>query len=207
MSGCLFIVSAPSGAGKTTLVSGLVAADPLVRKSVSYTTRKPRSGEEDGVDYRFVAEDVFQRMRAAGEFLETAHVHGNLYGTSRATVETECAAGYDVLLEIDWQGAAQIRALKPDAVAIFILPPSIEALEKRLRGRAQDSPDVIARRIAAARGEISHVGEFDYVIINEEFNRAAQELISIIRAERLRLPRQLARHTELINRVLGFDPE
>ena len=201
MSGCLFIVSAPSGAGKTTLVSGLVAADPLVRKSVSYTTRKPRSGEENGVDYRFVTEDEFQRMRAAGEFLETAHVHGNLYGTSRVTVETECAAGYDVLLEIDWQGAAQIRALKPDAVAIFILPPSIEALEKRLRGRAQDSADVISRRIAAARGEISHVGEFDYVIINEEFNRAAQELISIIRAERLRLPRQLARHRDLINKL------
>ena len=207
MSGCLFIVSAPSGAGKTTLVSGLIAADPQVRKSVSYTTRKPRPGEENGRDYHFVDEPAFQRMRAAGAFLETALVHGNHYGTSRRTVETECAAGYDVLLEIDWQGAAQVRALKPDAVAIFILPPSIAALEKRLRGRGQDAADVIARRVAAARGEISHVREFDYVIINEEFNRAAQDLISIIRAERLRLARQLARHTDLINKVLGFDPE
>ena len=201
MSGCLFIVSAPSGAGKTTLVSGLIASDPLVRKSVSYTTRKPRAGEEDGRDYHFISEDAFTRMREAGEFLETALVHGNLYGTSRPAVEKECAAGHDVLLEIDWQGAAQIRKIEPESVAIFILPPSIAALEKRLRGRGQDSPEVIARRVAAARGEIAHVEEFDYVIINEEFNRAAQDLISIIRAERLRLPRQLARHTDLIARV------
>ena len=201
MSGCLFIVSAPSGAGKTTLVSGLIATDPLVRKSVSYTTRKTRPGEENGRDYHFISEEEFGRMRAHGEFLETARVHGNLYGTSRRAVERECAAGYDVLLEIDWQGAALILSIKPDAVSIFILPPSIEALEKRLRGRGQDSAEVIAGRVAAARGEISHVGEFDYVIINEEFNRAAQDLISIIRAERLRLPRQLARHADLINRV------
>ena len=201
MSGCLFIVSAPSGAGKTTLVSGLIAADPLVRKSVSFTTRKPRPGEENGRDYHFIGDDEFQHRLAQGEFLEWALVHGNRYGTSRLTVERECAAGNDVLLEIDWQGAAQIRKLQPDAVAIFILPPSIEALEKRLRGRGLDTPDVIARRVAAAQGEISHVGEFDYVIINEEFNRAAQELISIIRAERLRLPRQLARHSDLINKL------
>jgi guanylate kinase len=207
MSGSLFIVSAPSGAGKTTLVSGLVAADPMIRKSVSYTTRKARLGEENGRDYHFVEAAEFERMRATGEFLETAEVHGNLYGTSRRTVEKEATAGFDVVLEIDWQGAAQIRKLHPQAVAIFILPPSIQALEKRLRGRGQDSAEIIAKRIAAARGEISHVGEFDYVIINEEFNRAAQELISIIRAERLRLPRQLARHTDLINQVLGRDPE
>jgi guanylate kinase len=206
-SGTLFIVSAPSGAGKTTLVSGLLAADPVIHKSISFTTRAPRSGEENGRAYHFIGAEEFERMRARGEFLETAEVHGNLYGTSRRTVETETAAGFDVVLEIDWQGAAQIRKLEPEAVAIFILPPSIEALEKRLRGRAQDSTDVIAKRIAAARGEISHVGEFDYVIINEEFNRAAQELVSIIRAERLRLPRQLARHTDLINRILGRDPE
>lgn len=207
MSGTLFIVSAPSGAGKTTLVSGLIAADPQVRKSISYTTRKPRAGEQTGRDYHFISEEAFERMRAEGEFLETAHVHGNLYGTSRHAVDNETAAGYDVLLEIDWQGAAQIRKIEPDAVAIFILPPSIEALEKRLRGRGQDNAETIARRVAAARGEISHVGEFDYVIINDEFNRAAQDLISIIRAERLRLPRQLARHTALINRVLGREPE
>jgi len=201
MSGNLFIVSAPSGAGKTTLASGLVAADPLIRKSVSYTTRRPRPGEENGRDYHFVDMDEFERMRARGEFMETARVHDNLYGTSRRTVEKETAGGFDVLLEIDWQGAAQIRSLKPDAVAVFVLPPSIEALEKRLRGRAQDPPEVIARRVAAARGEISHVGEFDYVIINDEFNRAAQDLISIIRAERLRLPRQLSRHTDLIDKL------
>jgi guanylate kinase len=207
VSGTLFIVSAPSGAGKTTLVSGLVAADPMIRKSVSYTTRKARFGEENGRDYHFVEAAEFERMRAQGEFLETAEVHGNLYGTSRQNVAKETAGGSDVVLEIDWQGAAQIRKLHPLAVAIFILPPSIQALEKRLRGRGQDSAEIIAKRIAAARGEISHVGEFDYVIINEEFNRAAQDLISIIRAERLRLPRQLARHTDLINQVLGRDPE
>ena len=201
MSGCLFIVSAPSGAGKTTLVSGLIAGDPQVRKSVSYTTRKPRPGEEPGRDYHFISEDAFQQMRDADEFLESAHVHGNLYGTSRRAVESECAAGRDVLLEIDWQGAQQIRKFQPDAVAIFILPPSIEALERRLRGRGQDSPEIIAKRVAAARGEISHVGEFDYVIINDEFNRAAQDLISIIRAERLRLPRQFSRHTDLIDKL------
>jgi guanylate kinase len=201
MSGFLFIVSAPSGAGKTTLVSGLVAADQFIRKSVSYTTRAPRQGEENGRDYHFVHVDEFERMRAGGEFLETASVHGNFYGTSKRTVEKECAGGFDVVLEIDWQGAAQIRSLKPDSVAVFVLPPSIEALEKRLRGRAQDSAEVIARRVAAARGEISHVDEFDYVIINDEFNRAAQDLISIIRAERLRLPRQLARHTDLIEKL------
>ena len=201
MSGCLFIVSAPSGAGKTTLVSGLIAGDSQVRKSVSYTTRKARPGEEAGRDYHFVSEDEFQRMRDADEFLESAHVHGNLYGTSRKTVANECAAGHDVLLEIDWQGAQQIRKFHPDAVAIFILPPSIEALERRLRGRGQDSAEIIAKRVSAARGEIAHVGEFDYVIINDEFNRAAQDLISIIRAERLRLPRQLSRHTDLIDRL------
>jgi guanylate kinase len=201
MSGCLFIVSAPSGAGKTTLVSGLIAADPIVKKSVSYTTRTSRPGEENGRDYHFVTDEQFRRMHADGEFLETAHVHGNLYGTSKRAVENECSVGNDVLLEIDWQGARQIRKLQPDAVAIFILPPSIEALEKRLRGRGQDSAEVIAKRVSAARGEISHVGDFDYVIINEEFNRAAQDLISIIRAERLRLPRQLARHTALIDKL------
>ena len=201
MSGNLFIVSAPSGAGKTTLVSGLVAADPAIRKSVSYTTRAPRLGEENGRDYHFIQVDEFERMRAQGDFLETARVHDNFYGTSRRTVEKETAGGFDVLLEIDWQGAAQIRRLKPDSVAIFILPPSIEALEKRLRGRGQDNSEVIAKRVAAARGEISHVDEFDYVIINEEFNRAAQDLISIIRAERLRLPRQLARHADLIEKL------
>ena len=201
MTGCLFIVSAPSGAGKTSLVSALFEADPLVRKSISYTTRAPRPGEENARHYHFVEAGEFAGMRTRGEFLESALVHGNEYGTGRRALEAECAAGHDVLLEIDWQGAAQVRKAKPDAVAIFVLPPSIQALEARLRGRGQDSADVIARRVAAARGEIAHVDEFDYVIINDDFDRAAQDLVSIIRAERLRLSRQLARHTELINRM------
>jgi guanylate kinase len=205
MSGCLFIVSAPSGAGKTSLVAALLAADREVVKAVSYTTRGARPGEQDGRDYHFVAAPEFELMRANGELLESALVHGNHYGTSRSTVDNACAAGMDVLLEIDWQGAAQIRRLKPEAISIFILPPSIEALEARLRGRGQDSAEVIARRVAAARGELSHVHEFDYVIINDDFDRAAHDLVSIIRAERLRLPRQLARHTDLINRITGSD--
>lgn len=185
------------------MVSKLLDADPLVKKSVSYTTRDARPGEENGRHYHFVKVAEFERMRAEGEFLETALVHGNHYGTSRRTVEAECAAGSDVLLEIDWQGAAQIRALKPEAVSIFVLPPSIAALEERLRNRGQDSAEVITRRVAAARGEIGHASEFDYVIINDEFDRAAQDLISIVRAERLRLPRQLSRHPDLINRITG----
>jgi guanylate kinase len=203
MSGALYIVSAPSGAGKTTLVSALLSAYPMVQKSVSYTTRATRPGEVNGHHYHFIALDEFERMRADGDFLESALVHGNHYGTSRNTVDKVCASGHDVLLEIDWQGAAQIRALKPDAVAIFVLPPSISALEHRLRGRGQDSPDVIARRVAAACGEIAHAPEFNYVIINDDFDRAAQDLISIVRAERLRTPRQLARHTDLISRITG----
>jgi guanylate kinase len=202
MSGSLFIVSAPSGAGKTSLVEALLAADPTVKKSVSYTTRAPRPGEANGQHYHFVTTEEFERMRARGGFLETAVVHGHLYGTSRDAVESECAAGYDVLLEIDWQGAAQIRKLKPEAVAIFVLPPSMAVLEARLHGRGQDAPDVIARRLGAARGEIAHAREFDYVIINDDFNRAAQDLISILRAERLKLARQLVRNTDLINSLV-----
>jgi guanylate kinase len=203
MSGQLYIVSAPSGAGKTTLVAALLGADPMVQKSVSYTTRGPRPGEVNAHHYHFVGIDEFERMRAGGELLESALVHGNHYGTSKKTVDEVCASGHDVLLEIDWQGAAQIRALKPDAVAIFVLPPSIPVLEHRLRGRGQDSAEVIARRVAAACGEIAHAPEFDYVIINDDFDRAAQDLISIVRAERLRTPRQLARHTDLISRITG----
>jgi guanylate kinase len=202
MIGALYIVSAPSGAGKTSLVSNLLGTDRFVKKSVSYTTREMRPGEENGEHYHFVSVDTFRAMKARGEFLEHALVHANEYGTSRRTVDTECAAGYDVLLEIDWQGAAQIRALKADVVSIFVLPPSIRDLEERLRRRAQDSDETIARRVAAARGEIAHVSEFDYVIINDDFDRAAQDLISIVRAERHRLPRQTARHADLISRLI-----
>jgi guanylate kinase len=201
MTGSLLIVSAPSGAGKTSLVTALLGADPLVRKSVSYTTRSPRPGEENGRHYHFVPVGEFERMRCAGELLECAFVHGHHYGTSRTVVESVCREGLDVLLEIDWQGAAQVRAARPDAVSVFVLPPSIEALEERLRGRGQDSPEVIARRLAAARGEIAHVSEFDYVIINDEFSRASHDLQSIVRAERLRRTRQLLRHNELVNQL------
>lgn len=197
----LYIVSAPSGAGKTSLVTALLEADPLVRKSVSFTTRAPRPGEQDGREYRFVDMPGFERMLGRGEFLESALVHGHRYGTSRAWVEGETAAGHDIVLEIDWQGAAQIRKLKPDVVSIFVLPPSLEALEDRLKTRAQDGPEVIARRLANARGEIAHVVDYEYVIINEQFHRAAQDLAGIVRAERLKLPRQLSRHSGLIERM------
>jgi guanylate kinase len=197
MSGNLFVVSAPSGAGKTSLVNALLAADPAVRKSVSYTTRAPRPGEADGHDYHFVAMPEFERMIEADDLLEHARVHGNCYGTGRTWVLDALAAGDDIVLEIDWQGAQQVRRLYPLAVSVFILPPSIEALESRLRGRGQDSEEVIARRVQAARAEIAHVDEFDYVIVNSVFATAARELQSIVIAHRLMRPAQLARHQAL----------
>jgi guanylate kinase len=178
----------------------LVEAEPEVRLSVSYTTRAARPGEVDGRDYHFVTAPVFERMLAAGEFLESAVIYGNRYGTSQKWIERERAEGRDVLLEIDWQGAQQVRRLMRQVVSIFILPPSPEVLESRLRSRGQDSEEVVARRLAAARHEIAHVSEYEYVIINEDFNRAAQDLRSVIRAERLKLSRQLARNLNLINR-------
>ena len=197
MSGALFIVSSPSGGGKTSLVKALLEAEPELRLSVSYTTRAPRPGEINGREYHFVTQREFQRMLEAGEFLESAVVHGNHYGTSQKRIERELADGRDVLLEIDWQGAQQVRRLMRQAVSVFILPPSPEVLAARLKGRGQDSPDVVQRRLAAARDEISHVSEYDYVIINEDFNRAALDLRSIFRAERLKLARQLARRINL----------
>ena len=199
MSGTLFIVSAPSGAGKTSLVRALLAADPGVRLSISHTTRAMRPGEVDGRDYHFVTKDTFDAMRARGDFLESAEVHGNFYGTSRGWITERMAAGDDILLEIDWQGALQVRRIMADAVGIFVLPPSLDALAERLANRATDSPDVIARRMSAARAEIGHVGEFDYVIINTEFEDAARDLIAIVRARRLRLTAQLSRHRQLID--------
>ena len=201
MSGNLFIVSAPSGAGKTSLVAALLDADPQVRKSVSITTRAPRPGEVDGREYKFVGADAFERMRAQGEFVESALVHGNHYGTSHQWIGARLAEGRDILLEIDWQGAAQVRKMIPDSIGIFILPPSIEALISRLNKRAQDTPDVISRRIAAARTEISHVNEFKYVIINDNFAEAVLDLTSIVRAWRLLAERQLARNGDLIKRM------
>jgi guanylate kinase len=199
MSGTLFIVSAPSGAGKTSLVRALLAADPGVRLSISHTTRAMRPGEVDGRDYHFVTKDTFDAMRARGDFLESAEVHGNFYGTSRGWIAERMAAGGDILLEIDWQGALQVRRIMSEAVGIFVLPPSLDALAERLANRATDSPDVIARRMSAARAEIGHVGEFDYVIINTEFEDAARDLIAIVRARRLRLTAQLSRHRQLID--------
>ena len=201
MSGTLYIVSSPSGGGKTSLVKALLEAEPDVRLSVSHTTRPARSGEADGRDYHFVSREAFERMATAGEFLESAEIYGNRYGTSQKWIERERAAGRDVLLEIDWQGAQQVRRLVPGTVSIFVLPPSLEVLESRLKGRAKDSAEVIARRLTAAREEMSHAPEYDYVIINEEFSRAALDLRSIVRAERLKTARQLARHSSLVNRM------
>ena len=201
MSGILFIVSAPSGAGKTSLVAALIKAEPTVKLSVSHTTRPPRASEVDGREYHFVATAEFERMLEAGAFLESAAIYGYQYGTSQPWVTDQLGSGQDILLEIDWQGAQQVRRKMPGTVNIFVLPPSLEALGQRLRARSQDAPDAIARRLAAAREDISHFVEFDYVIMNDDFDRAAQDLASIVRAERLRLHRQLARHADSINRM------
>ena len=200
-TGTLYIVSAPSGAGKTSLVAALLKAEPRVFKSVSYTTRAARPGERNGRDYHFVGLERFTQMVADGEFLETARVHENHYGTSRRWVDEHTALDHDIVLEIDWQGALQVRRLMTEAVGIFVMPPNFPALEARLRGRGLDSADVIERRLAAARGEMAHFVDFDYVIINDDFDRAAQDLTSIIRSERLRIPRQHARHRELFDHL------
>ena len=193
----MFIVSAPSGAGKTTLVSKLLAQDPAVTQSVSFTTRSPRTGEQEGIHYHFVTAAAFLDMRERGEFLEWAEVHGNFYGTSRLWMQQQMAAGRDVLLEIDWQGAQQVRKAFPDAVGIFILPPSIDELARRLRGRGSDSDDVIARRLAGALGEMRHVNEFDFVIINKDLDVALDDLNAAVRASRLRFAQQHARHPDV----------
>ena len=201
MSGILFIVSSPSGGGKTSLVKALLESETQLRLSVSYTTRPPRAGEMEGRDYHFIGLPEFERMLEAGEFLESAEIYGNRYGTSQKWIEDERARNRDVLLEIDWQGAQQVRRLMRRVVSIFILPPSPEVLEQRLKGRGQDSAEVIARRLAAAREEIAHASEYDYVIINDEFHQAALDLRCIVRAERLRTAGQLARHSDAFNRM------
>ena len=199
MTGNLFIISAPSGAGKTSLVKALLAADSLVKLSVSYTTRPPRPGEANGVDYHFIDETQFLQMLEEAEFLESAEVHGARYGTSQTLVETILHEGKDLVLEKDWQGAAQVRSLYPQAISIFILPPSLQILSERLKNRGQDSAQVIARRMAAACEEIGHVSEFDYVIINDVFSDAHQDLCAIIRSQRLKCDSQLWRHQDLLN--------
>ena len=198
MSGNLFIITAASGAGKTSLVRELLAADQQIKLSVSYTTRQPRPGEVNGEHYHFVDEPTFLKMLAAGDFLESAHVHGARYGTSQTRVDQALASGNDLILEIDWQGAAQVRKLYPSAISIFILPPSMTALESRLRGRGQDAEEVILKRLAAAREEMNHVGEFDYVTINDKFEESLQDLAAIVRTNRLKCNAQLTRHAALI---------
>jgi guanylate kinase len=182
--GRLFVITAPSGAGKTSLIDAVMKDDPSLKISVSYTTRAPRRGEQEGVDYHYVDDATFLAMRERGEFLESAEVHGNRYGTSKQVILDAVKRGEDLILEIDWQGARQVRALYPDCVGIFILPPSIEELERRMRARGQDSDAVIQRRVQNARGEMDHAGEFDYAIINKDFDTARRELAGIIQKER-----------------------
>lgn len=203
MPGTLFIVAAPSGAGKSSIVNACLARDPAVSLSISFTSRPPRPGESDGEHYHFVDEAEFQRMIGAGEFFEHARVHGDWKGTAKRSVAPQLAAGRDVLLEIDWQGARQVRAQVPDAVGIFILPPSRAALEERMRKRGQDSEEVIARRLAAAREEMAHHDEFDYLIVNEEFDVAVAEMCAIFAASRLRREQQQRRHRALLQALVG----
>ena len=202
MIGHLYIVAAPSGAGKTTLVRMLLENDPAIRVSISCTTRAPRPGEEDGREYHFVDVPDFVERVSRGEFLEWAEVHGNYYGTSKSWIEAEMTAGRDVLLEIDWQGAQQVRKAFPQAIGVFILPPSLITLKERLSGRGTDSAEVIARRIAAARDEMRHVDEFDYVIINDDLQQALGNLLSVVSASRLQYSTQRQRHSALFATLL-----
>lgn len=202
MSGSLFVIVAPSGAGKTSLVEALLREEPNIRLSVSYTTRTPRTGEVHGREYHFVNRAEFEAMLAKGEFLEHAEVYGNLYGTSKSWINAARAAGEDVLLEIDWQGAAQVRDIYPDMVSIFIMPPSIEALEQRLAARAKDAADVIARRIAGARLEMRHISQADYVIVNDNFASALADLRVVVQASRLSRARQLERYAAIISKMV-----
>lgn len=191
--GNLFIVTAPSGTGKTTLVAALLAADAAVQLSVSHTTRSPRAGEVNGQHYHFIDRAQFEQMIAQQDFLEYAEVYGNYYGTSLRWIQAQQAQGRDILLEIDWQGAAQVRQLLPDAIGIFILPPSIEALETRLRGRGTDSEETILKRMAVVRSEVDHAEAADYLIFNEHIDEAVRDLLAVVRAERLKTASQVRR--------------
>ena len=202
MSGTLFVVSAASGTGKTSLVKAQLDVKDGIGVSVSHTTRPMRPGEEHGVNYHFTSRDDFQRMIEAGDFLEYAEVFGNLYGTSRPWVDAQLKSDRDVILEIDWQGAQQVRRLMPDAISLFILPPSLTVLEQRLRGRGTDAEEVIAHRLREAQGDISHYAEFDYLVINDDFNAALADLKAIVRAARLSHRSQTARHEHLLTRLI-----
>ncbi|MDM3870532.1 guanylate kinase [Porticoccus sp. W117] len=200
--GTLYTVSAPSGAGKTSLVAALLERCQQLQVSISHTTRTMRPGEQDGVNYHFVSHEQFTAMLAQNAFLEHAEVFGNYYGTSQQWVEDTLSAGADVILEIDWQGAQQVRRLMPDTVGIFILPPSREALRQRLTGRGQDDESVIAKRMAEADSEMSHYPEADYLVINDQFDTALEQLHAIIECQRLQLSQQQARHGELLAKLL-----
>ena len=203
MRGTLFIVAAPSGAGKSSIVNACLKRFPDIALSISFTSRAPRPNERHAEHYHFISEAEFRGMIDAGDFFEWANVHGDLKGTARQSVEPQLAAGRDVLVEIDWQGAQQVRKHVPDAVGIFILPPSRQALEDRMRKRGQDSEETIARRLANAREEMSHYGEFDYVIVKEIFETAVDEMCAIVTASRLRRAQQTARHEGLIRTLLA----
>lgn len=199
--GTLFTVSAPSGAGKTSLVTALTKADPGIRVSVSHTTRAPRPGEHEGINYHFVDPNTFKAMIREREFLEYAEVFGNYYGTSAAWSNEQLAKGQDVLLEIDWQGAAQIKNIEPQTISIFILPPSTEALKHRLINRGQDSDDVIQRRLAEAKNEMQHAHRADFIIVNDNFDQALEDLKSIFVGQRLRAIKQQHRYKDLLNEL------
>jgi guanylate kinase len=203
MSGSLFIVAAPSGAGKTSLVNALVERMSDVRLSISHTTRSKREGEVDGRDYFFVSQDEFAQMRDAGAFLESATVFDNSYGTLSETVNDQLSQGNDVILEIDWQGAQQVRKNHPECIGIFILPPSQDTLEHRLRGRGQDNEDVIARRMRDAKSEMSHYIEFDYLVVNDDFDQALEELSAIILAQRSSIRIQKQKQQTLLTELLA----
>ncbi len=203
MKGTLYIVAAPSGAGKSSIVNAVLKRIPDVALSISYTSRVPRPGERHAQHYHFISKADFEAMIADGQFFEYALVHGDYKGTARNSVLPQLEKGLDVLLEIDWQGARQVRKQIPEAQSLFILPPSTQALETRMRHRGQDTEAVIAQRMAAAREEMSHVGEFDYVVVNENFDQAVQEVTSIFSAQRLQYPRQAERHKALIEQLLS----
>ena len=203
MRGTLYIVAAPSGAGKSSIVNAVLARDPEIALSISFTSRGPRPGERHAQHYHFITADEFKAMIRAGDFFEYADVHGDWKGTARQSVEPQLAAGKDVLLEIDWQGARQVREKVPEAVSVFILPPSRDALEQRMRARGQDSEEVIQRRLAAAREEMSHYAEFDYVIVNDVFDDAVAQMHAIFTASRLRREAQDVRHAGLIAALLA----
>ncbi len=203
--GTLYIISAPSGAGKTSLVQAVLATLPDVVVSVSHTTRRQREGEVDGKNYHFVDQQQFQQMIDSGDFLEHASVFGNYYGTSRQYIQQQLQDGQDVILEIDWQGARQIRQLLTESRSIFILPPSVQSLRDRLRGREQDSEDVIESRMREAVSEMSHYAEFDYIVINDDFEQARGELAAIFTSNRMRLEQQQQAHADLLSDLLKQD--